>query len=83
MSTVDLILYFKMTDGRWLSLDPFPCRDHVISANPGRGHGDLFSDFVCHSITSWDGVVCKLVFAVTVGCLLPWAPDRDPLGWAQ
>ena len=68
-----------MTDNGQLPLVPSLCRDHVISANPGGGHGYFLSDFICCGITSLGRVVCEVVFLVTVGCFLPHAVNKDPL----
>ena len=69
-----------MIDGGLLSMGSSPHRACMISTNLGRGHGGLLSDH--DDIISWSRVVGTSIFVVVVGCLSPWAADRDPLGWA-
>ena len=60
-----------------------PCRDQVISTNPGGGVKGWLLDSVDQSSASWDEVAHELVWAGVVtsgaGHLPPQAADRDPL----
>ena len=58
-------------------LIPPPHRAHVISTDPGRGHGGLWSD--CSGIISWGGVAGTSGFLVAVGQSLPLATHTDLL----
>ena len=62
-----------------------PCRDHVISANPGRGDGHQWMVSSCLGSTSWAAAAAWLaIWAVVLACncFLPWTPENDPLTWA-
>ena len=83
-------LGWNASNDQWLATFHgfFPPRAHVISTNPGRGHGGLLSDVDCNSIISLGGVVGASILvvacsAVAVDWLSLWATNREPLGCTQ